>query len=1600
MNITSCCLNLCSILRRGYLFGFLLVFGFTANAQLPVPAFNATPVSGCSPLLVNFNDQSTGAISWQWDLGNGVTSTQRNPSTIYANPGNYTVTLVVTNATGSQTLTKTNYITVNATPIPDFSATNTAGCFPLRPQFTDLSAPGSGTITSWSWNFGGTNTSPQQNPQFTYTTSGNYAVSLTVVNSAGCSKTIVKPAFINVSPGVKADFSVSTPILCKPPEIINFQNLSTGPGTLTYVWDFGNGNNSTATNPSTNYTSAGPFTVRLITTSSSGCIDTIVKSNAVRLNNIQSQISAPTTSCVNEPINFQNSGDSIPVVSDWFFGDATSSNIINPTKTYTVPGTYNVRVINQYKACTDSATHVITINPKPNAAFTSNDSISCRAPHTVNFLDQSSGAVSWNWSFGDGGTSTQQNPAHTFTTLGNYTVRLIVTNSFGCTDTIIKSNFVQLEKPVFNPIITPLEGCRILNVNFNANTTAVDGIAQWFWDFGNGNSSTSQNTSAVFDSGTYTIKLRVVTVQGCVDSVVLFSRIRVGTLPVANFSATPTSVCAFAPTQFTDLSTGNPDEWFWDFGDGSTSNQRNPIHTYQTAGTFAVTLTAYNNRCTNTITRTAYITVLPPVAQFTSTVSCSISKQRVQFTDQSVGATSWLWNFGDGNTSTLQNPLHNYAALGTYTVTLTTTNGACTNSISKIITLTDPIPDFIADRTVACKKTQAINFTSISTNAPSITSYLWDFGDGNTSPLQNSPHTYGNSGNYTVSLIINDVSGCSDTITKVNYIRINGPTASFSLPSLQNCANTPVSFINTSTTDGINAITNIQWQLGNGVTQNTLSNPFVYTYTVEGTYQVTQTVTDASGCSDIFVVAPVTILDPRAAFFVDTPSCPGTSISFINQSSGGSAAKTYLWNFGDGNTSTLTDPYHTYTTTGNFIVTLTVIEPSGCSNSIQKTIRIQRPVAAFTVSDSMSICQPFEAKFSSNSTFATSYIWDFGDGSLAYGDSTTHFFITPGQYRVKLLAISPGACQDSAFKIITLGRDTGTLNYTPLIGCAPLTVSLQARTDIPVTYTWDMGDGTLVNTTDSNRLHIYDAGFYTPKVIIQDQLGCIGIIEGIDTIKAFGSKPNFDANIYVLCDSGTVQFSDSTVTPDIITGYLWDFGDGSTSTLQNPAHTYLNPGLYTVTLTVSTQSGCINTKQKTNLIKIVASPQISIGGAVSICIPANFQFTGNWLNPDTSALSWLWTIDGQQFNTRTTPQIARPTADTLQIQLIAVNSTGCRDTATQVAYARPLPAVSAGNDTTICLGDFATLNPSGANSYVWSPATYLSCTNCTNPQATIANNIQYTVTGTSIFGCVNRDSVIVRVKKPFTITVNNGDTLCVGDVYQLLASGAENYLWTPPVGLNNPAIANPKASPVTTTTYQVLGYDSLNCYRDSATVTFVVYNYPTITATDTTIRAGDTARLNPVVSADAISVLWTPNYNLSCTNCLFPDAWPAKTTSYRLLVSNEGGCATSKTIKVNVLCGRENVFAPNAFTPNNDNLNDRFYFIGKGLQNVISLRIYNRWGNLVHERRDFPSNNKLFGWDGKFNGKEAEPGAYSYTAEILCANGGIIPVNGTIILIR
>jgi YVTN family beta-propeller protein len=343
----------------------------------------------------------------------------------------------------------------------------------------------------------------------------------------------------------------------------------------------------------------------------------------------------------------------------------------------------------------------LTVSVLPVAKFSANIT-SGTAPLMVQFTDLSENSTSWNWDFGDGTSSTQKDPVHTYSKAGKYNVSLTVTNNVG-SNTATKTSYI---------IVTDL------------------------------------------------------------------------TAPVAAFSASPTSGSAPLNVKFTDKSTGSPTSWRWSFGDGVVKSSQNPIHKYSQTGTYTVKLTVTNEKGSNTTTKTSYIKVIikKPVAAFSASPTSGSFPLKVQFTDKSTGApTSWRWVFEDGDNTTVkssQNPVHIYSQVGTYTVKLTVTNSAGSNTTISSVTVKSPLQVPVASFTASPTSGSSplnVQFTDKSTGTP--TEWKWNFGDGSdiidgtTSAYQNPTHTYSQAGTYTVKeTAINELG--RNTTTKTSYITV------------------------------------------------------------------------------------------------------------------------------------------------------------------------------------------------------------------------------------------------------------------------------------------------------------------------------------------------------------------------------------------------------------------------------------------------------------------------------------------------------------------------------------------------------------------------------------------------------------------------------------------------------------------------------------------------------------------------------------------------------------------------------------------------------------------------------------------------------------
>jgi PKD repeat protein len=498
------------------------------RAQTPVTDFSATPTSGCGPLSVKFTDLSTNSpIFWAWDFGNGQTSNLQNPTISYSSPGTYTVTLISRNPSGSDAMRKTDYITVFPFPSPSFTSNLTLACAPATIQFTDLSTPGQGSITSWSWNLGDGSTSNQQSPSHAYSQTGYYNVSLKVTNSGGCSNTAAVSRYLRVVNGIQPNFQWNqASASCSAPYMINFINQTAGPGNLSFNWSLGNGAvpaNSTDTSPNNiTYPANGNYTVTLQVNSSLGCTASLQQT--LPFNGNTATITGPLSVCVNTPAAFSNGSTPPPSFNTWDFGDGTGSDSANTTKTWGTTGSYSVRLVNHYPSCADSITQTVQVVNPPTAAFTASPTGACKGPLTVQFTDQTVGATSWQWDFGDGSTSTQQSPSHTYNTTGSYSIKLTVTGAAGCTNSLTRASYIRIAPPVVsinnaNQLGACIAGAGA-NPSLNPTLTIVSpgGVASYNWSAPGSNEGSSTAANPIFTYSTigdYNISVTVTTSDGC-----------------------------------------------------------------------------------------------------------------------------------------------------------------------------------------------------------------------------------------------------------------------------------------------------------------------------------------------------------------------------------------------------------------------------------------------------------------------------------------------------------------------------------------------------------------------------------------------------------------------------------------------------------------------------------------------------------------------------------------------------------------------------------------------------------------------------------------------------------------------------------------------------------------------------------------------------------------------------------------------------------------------------------------------------------------------------------------------------------------------------
>ncbi len=1201
--------------------------------DVPFAGFSASTQSGFGALTVLFSDTSYGIITgWNWDFGDGNSTTIQNPTYVYgtvAAPTTYVVTLIVNNLLG--TSTATTAITVTETgPSASFSATSTSGYGPVQFQFNDgTSYPTGSSYTTWAWDFGdGVGTSSLENPTYTYgavMAPTQYTVTLIVTTPFGVS-TSIQSNYISVSEArPTASFSASSTSGNGPVQF-QFNDGSSYPtpsNTTTWAWDFGDGiGTSSQENPSYTYGAVlvpTEYTVQLIVTTDFGT------STSTQVNYISVNEAAPISNYTVTPSSGYGPYTAVfvdtsvyPTSSfttfEWIFGDGNTTGFMTSTTTtyqYQVvssPTTYTSwEIVSTSFGVSSSSQSVNVLSPVSFSVTPNNGD----GPYTATFIDTSNNPTSsyttFAWIFGDGNstdftsstTTTYQYQSVSVPT--TYTAWEIVSTSFGVGSS---SQVVGVGEPapVSSFTVTPNSGDGPYTATFvDTSVYPISSYTTFEWIFGDGNAAdftTSTTTTyqyqAVSAPTTYTAWEILSTSFGVSSSSQPVSVTEAG--PVVNFTVTPNSgngpyIATFIDTSIYPTSSFTTFEWI--FGDGNATDFTTSTTTsYQYQAVSApTTYTAWEIVSTSfgvsSSSQSVNVTESGPSTSFTGTPLSGYGALTVNFTDGTsypTGSsyTTWAWDFGDGiGTSSLENPTYTYGAVMAptqYTVTLivTTPFGVSTSIQSNYISVSEarPTASFSASSTSGNGPVQfQFNDGSSYPTPSNTTTWAWDFGDGiGTSSQENPSYTYGAvlvPTEYTVQLIVTTDFGTS-TSTQVNYISVNEAA--------------PIS---------------------------------------------NYTVTPSSGYG------------PYTAVFVDTSVYPTSSFT------------TFEWIFGDGNTtgfmtSTTTTYQYQVVSAPTTYTSWEIVSTSFGVSSSSQSVNVLSPVS-FSVTPNNGD-GPYTATFvdtSNNPTSSyTTFAWIFGDGnSTDFTSSTTTTYqyqsvSVPTTYTAwEIVSTSFGV--GSSSQVVGVGEPAPTSSFTvtPNSGDGPYTATFVDTSIYPTssytTFAWIFGDGNAADfTASTTTTYQYQAvsapTTYTAWEILSTSFGVSSSSQLVSVTEAgpvvsFTVTPNSGNGPY------TATFIDTSIyPPSSFTTFEWIFGDGNatdftTSTTTSYQYQAVSaPTTYTAWEIVSTSFGVSSSSQTVSVTEAGPSASFSASSTSGYgSLP--IQFTDGTVYPTSSAYTtWAW----------------------------------------------------------------------------------------------------------------------------------------------------------------------------------------------------------------------------------------------------------------------------------------------------------------------------------------------------------------------------------------
>ncbi|MEE4177197.1 MAG: PKD domain-containing protein [Bacteroides sp.] len=1271
---------------------------------------------GCAPYPVKFTNQTTGPVAFYlWDFGDGSFSTQTDPQHIFTNhtDQNITFTVILSAMSGNFMCLSRDTIEVTVRPFLEagFGLMPVTACSPYEAEIFNNAL---GLNITETWNYGdGTPGFNSSDTILQHTFNNNtadpltYIISQIVTNPQGCADTM--QVEIEVYPFLESDFRASVNEGCAP-LTVTFTDESGG-AAYNYFYDFDDGGTSEEKNPVHTFENQTDqtitYTVMQVASNDNFCYDTTYVDIVVHPEVKAGFDFMPAVVCAPHQTNITNTSSGNINSWSWTLNENGVTTPLGNTSqldhVFQNPGPDPIDYIlilevGNEQGCISRKELPITVNPEVTAMFTASDTTGCQ-PLAIDFSNQSANAHTYLWEFGDGGSSSQENPGHVFenqnySTMETYTVSLYAESSFMCNDT--RTMEIELY-PAVEALFTvdTAKGCSPFTVNI---AHASRGASLFAWDFGDGSAPSTEGgaslthtfTNTTDQPVTHQLTLVVESPFGCMDT--LERTITVYPEVQSAFTSV-TEGCHPLSVNFTNNSSATAHYFSWEFGEEGYSAIANPAYTFNNSShtenlDYQVSLRAESIYGCHAIS-TETITVHPvPDPSFLLSDLAGCTPFDLEITNQSEGATSHYWTFGDGEFSTEGGGTisHTYTLapgndMQTIDIQLLVSNDyGCADSLTHQLTLYPQIVSaFEASILDGCHPL-TVEFTNLSEGASAYANYFWNYGDGfeSTTGQGQHSHTFLNQSytdpvTYTVELMAMNANACSDVQTLEITVQ-PAPLTTFNISDPVGCS--PHDFVIDNASlggtsyvwdfgDGSPAMTNNDLQIPYGYQNPAGNDPAQYIIHLEGTNDL--------GCTRSYEQVVVVYPEVEAAFASEIEGCHPLNVDFENLSVG---ATNTLWNFGEGNNSQQLNPTHlflnhSYTEPESFVVTLYSENDWGCSDLTTDTITVlPLPLSNFDLL-SRSGCSPFSTEIYNLAEGALNYDWDLGnatyDGSDSAFSHTWHNTTgAPLHYSLWLNVENEFGCVDQSMQSITVYPEVQadfTTSDGVVEGCSPFEVQFVNQSELTQEYVWDFGDST--GTAGANPWHAFtnegpDNAVFTVQMEGTSLFGCKDTT-WLDITVFPSPLAKFDATPKIQVYPSRTISLDNLSKPGYW-NYHWSFGDGNGQETTSPDtfdYTYgewdisdLSTRTFTIDLEVENQGCTSSYSQEITITSPVPLAQFS--PSAQGCAPFDVQF----YNLSQHAHSYLWTFGDGSFSIDEEPHHLFMDPGLYEIQLVAYGDGG------------------------------------------------------------------------------------------------------------------------------------------------------------------------------------------------------------------------------------------------------------------------------------------------------------------------------------------------------